>query len=331
MVAKKREIWLDYLKCIAIFLVIWGHVLLNCVTNDLKYNVAGIIYSIHIPLFLVISGYFIKDKSIIDTLKIIFRRFFIPYVVWCVIMSLFYLGKERLMNISLLVDNIIAIKNGIFCDFLWFIKAYSLSYLLYQVLKFKSMYRAIVGIAILIVLNLIALDIKPLSELFSLTLYTLTFISLSSVIKDLIKNITIYHGLGCLLVFVILLPFATWENNYFSMSFSALCENSEWYIFIVRLLIGFSASLFLISLKCFFDKQKLPLRNNIIPKIGECTISIYLLQTLLVEGVLPRVVLTDSVLLSFILALFMLLLSYMIVVILGRSRILNNVLFSNYR
>ena len=329
MVTKKREVWLDYLKCIAVFLVVWGHILLNCVTNNHKYNVAGIIYATHIPLFLVISGYLIKDKPIIATLKIIFKRFVIPYIVWCIIMSLFYLGKKRLTNIDLLVENIVAIKNGILYDFLWFIKAYSLSFLLYQILKFKTLYRAIIGVAVLIVLNLVFLNIKPISQLLSLTLYTYTFISLSSVIKDYIKNITIYKGLGCLLLFVFLLPFATWENNYFSMSFSVLYENSEWHIFIIRLLIGVSSSLFLISLKCLFDEEKFSL--TIIPKIGEYTISIYLLQTLLVEGVLPRIVQTNSILLSFILALFMLLLSYIIVVALSKSRILNRVLFGNYK
>lgn len=134
---------------------------------------------------------------------------------------------------------------------------------------------------------------------------------------------------GCLLLFVFLLPFATWENNYFSMSFSVLYENSEWHIFIIRLLIGVSISLFLISLKCLFDVEKFSL--TIIPKIGEYTISIYLLQTLLVEGVLPRIVQTNSILQSFILALFMLLLSYIIVVALSKSRILSRVLFGNYK
>lgn len=329
MVAKKREIWLDYLKCIAIFLVVWGHILLNCVTNDLKYNVAGIIYAIHILLFLVISGYLIKDKPISATLKIIFKRFVIPYIVWCIIMSLFYLGKKRLTNIDLLVENIIAIKDGILYDFLWFIKAYSLSYFLYQILKFKTLYRAIIGIVVLVVLNLMFLNIKPFSQLFSLTLYTYTFISLSSLIKDYIKSITVYQGLGCLLLFVLFSPFITWENNYFNMSFGVLYENSKWYIFIVRLLIGISASLFLISLKCLFDEERLSI--SIIPKIGEYTISIYLLQTLLVEGVLPRIIQTDSILLSFILALFMLLLSYMVVIALEKNRILNSVLFGNYK
>lgn len=329
MVAKKREIWLDYLKCIAVFLVVWGHILLNCVTNDLKYNVAGIIYAIHIPLFLVISGYLIKDKPISATLKIIFKRFIIPYIVWCIIMSLFYLGKKRLTNIDLLVENIIVIKDGILYDFLWFIKAYSLSYFLYQILKFKTLYRAIIGIVVLVVLNLMFLNIKPFSQLFSLTLYTYTFISLSSLIKDYIKSITVYQGLGCLLLFVLLFPFITWENNYFNMSFGVLYENSKWYIFIVRLLIGISASLFLISLKCLFDEERLSI--SIIPKIGEYTISIYLLQTLLVEGLLPRIVQTDSILLSFILALFMLLLSYMVVIALEKNRILNSVLFGNYK
>lgn len=60
---KQRNPWLDNLKAFAIYLVIVGHVLSNCMQNGGGNRVNSIIYFIHIPLFLVISGLLVKDKS----------------------------------------------------------------------------------------------------------------------------------------------------------------------------------------------------------------------------------------------------------------------------
>ncbi len=56
--SKDRILWLDTLKVMAIYLVVLGHIVSTTYQPDLK----GIIYSFHMPLFFMISGYLNKDK-----------------------------------------------------------------------------------------------------------------------------------------------------------------------------------------------------------------------------------------------------------------------------
>lgn len=51
--SKDRFLWLDTLKVMAIYLVVLGHIVSTTYQPDLK----GIIYSFHMPLFFMISGY----------------------------------------------------------------------------------------------------------------------------------------------------------------------------------------------------------------------------------------------------------------------------------
>ena len=58
-VSLNRILWLDALKCFAMFLVIWGHVIQYGVTDYLENDIHIGIYSFHMPLFFMVSGLFI--------------------------------------------------------------------------------------------------------------------------------------------------------------------------------------------------------------------------------------------------------------------------------
>ena len=56
---KKRDISFDIAKGIAIFLVVWGHVLQQGIPAAVEeHYIFKTIYAFHMPLFAVISGYF---------------------------------------------------------------------------------------------------------------------------------------------------------------------------------------------------------------------------------------------------------------------------------
>lgn len=60
-IVKKRIVFLDVLKAIAIFLVVWGHSMQNFTTDKLYWEYDAciqVIYSFHMPLFMMISGFF---------------------------------------------------------------------------------------------------------------------------------------------------------------------------------------------------------------------------------------------------------------------------------
>ena len=60
---KKRIEWIDICRGLAIILVIIGH---SNLETGMAFNLKSIIYSFHMPLFFVLSGYLfynIKDKK----------------------------------------------------------------------------------------------------------------------------------------------------------------------------------------------------------------------------------------------------------------------------
>lgn len=71
----------DILKAIGIILVIVGH--------TLDYNIVrNVIYSFHMPLFFLISGYFFKMKEPVPPIKKLSKRLLLPYLISAVIIAL---------------------------------------------------------------------------------------------------------------------------------------------------------------------------------------------------------------------------------------------------
>lgn len=68
----------DIAKGIGIILVIIGH---SGVPNPILH----VIYSFHVPLFFIISGYFCKVTSIKETIIKSFKRYMLPYFITCLL------------------------------------------------------------------------------------------------------------------------------------------------------------------------------------------------------------------------------------------------------
>lgn len=80
----KRECFVDIAKSIGIFLVVLGHTEIN---PDLK----TFIYSFHMPLFFIISGFLLKTESSFKEFFIKrFKRLMIPYFVFSFLTYLFW-------------------------------------------------------------------------------------------------------------------------------------------------------------------------------------------------------------------------------------------------
>lgn len=81
---KSRNEYIDITKGIAIFLVVWGHVLKYTLPtgNDI-YN---LIYSFHMPVFFCISGYFVNNTFQRETTMTFFLiksyAILLPFIVW---------------------------------------------------------------------------------------------------------------------------------------------------------------------------------------------------------------------------------------------------------
>lgn len=76
-----RIIWVDYYKAIGIFLIVFGHSMLN------NADVTNFLFLFHVPLFFFISGYLEKNEYTppLEYLKKIAFSLIIPYFIWNII------------------------------------------------------------------------------------------------------------------------------------------------------------------------------------------------------------------------------------------------------
>lgn len=94
---KERVNWIDQVKGFAIFLMVYAH-------NSPA--IEPYIYSFHMPLFLIVSGFFLPNNNPIENIKIRFRKIIIPYFIWVAFLFLFWvllakdIGESSSLNLS---------------------------------------------------------------------------------------------------------------------------------------------------------------------------------------------------------------------------------------
>lgn len=143
MKEKKREIWIDLSKCIAIILMMLGHY--EAYGSGLR----NFIFSFHMPLFYILSGYTLKIPEDMGslykkTLKDI-KRFIIPAILVSAIAQilLMYLNKENYSDFFAIELERILWGNG--CDYfgikgfgvLWFLNSLIISKFIYSYIEIK--------------------------------------------------------------------------------------------------------------------------------------------------------------------------------------------------
>jgi len=111
-----RDLQIDALRGFAIILVIMGHVIAFSSFSDYQYNLLfNIIYSFHMPLFFMISGYLVFGHfkpTTIEWLKKKFMGLIIPYIiftfVYFYVLGGFYLDR---ITISGLISSLFSYTN----------------------------------------------------------------------------------------------------------------------------------------------------------------------------------------------------------------------------
>jgi len=135
--------YLDMVRLFAIYCVLWGHSLqyvsaVDFISND----VVKFIYSFHMPLFMVLSGYFFSSVLRISFFKVSIkkiRQLILPIVSWAVLMeiifSIYSLYNSKTIEIVSLLKNI---STNVGLNF-WFLKSlffcYILAYLLVKLIN----------------------------------------------------------------------------------------------------------------------------------------------------------------------------------------------------
>ncbi len=101
---KERQIEPDFLKGLCIFLMVYGHIIHVGDMHALQESLTRFIYTFHMPLFLLVSGFFFSFTHEVGTkaLKIV-RQILVPYLFF---ITLYILGLIITSRIGIPTQNI---------------------------------------------------------------------------------------------------------------------------------------------------------------------------------------------------------------------------------
>lgn len=334
---RKRNENIDFLKGVAIILVVFAHFIqFGSGNNFLSENyyfenvIFKIIYSFHMPLFMIISGYLFYysvkknnfKKNIINRMK----NNLLPIIVWSIIPIIINLLSLDSYNLYNIVKVIVA---GIVYNlwFLWAVLLCSLIVLLCNKFFDDSIIVYVVMFAIsLFIPNILNFDLYVF--MFPYFVFGYLYNKYNKDVKTDIKYIFLFT-----ILFVILLT----QYNYDSFIYnSGTCIlNNFWKqlgIDLYRYSVGFCGSIFVILLVLKLIK-KIPIKiRNIITMIGKNSLIIYIVTDYLYAYIIPRVTYSlDGVnyLLCAFCTLILVAISIIISKILNKNRITNMLFLGN--
>lgn len=88
---EKRDYYFDNAKFILIFLVVFGHLIQSYINSDqIIFTLYKLIYTFHMPAFILISGYFAKGYYEKGYIRKITLKLILPYIFFQIIYSIFY-------------------------------------------------------------------------------------------------------------------------------------------------------------------------------------------------------------------------------------------------
>ena len=112
--------WINTVKSIGIYLVVLGHLWYESnlpIINQL-------IYSFHMPLFFILSGYLYRYKESISNIEFIKQKFFriaLPAIIWYIITGPIYIWSNRDKGIGKIIMKFFFVDGNVpFNDPCWF-------------------------------------------------------------------------------------------------------------------------------------------------------------------------------------------------------------------
>ncbi|WP_165731740.1 acyltransferase family protein [Polaribacter sp. 20A6] len=266
---KNKIDWVDNAKGIGIVLVVFGHVLRGIfakglsISNDTFMFIDDIIYSFHMPLFFLISGFFInKSLSKYGGKELIINKaktIMYPYFIWSVIQILINVLLSKFTNNNSDLWSILKIIYEPIAPF-WYLYAVFLMYILSVIfikidIKLKIFFAAI--LYFLPNTNIILVD-----NLFDFYIYFILGSFLFKEINQLKKNV---------LILFLSVPF-------FLISFycyNVLFKINEIRLYLIPALIGAIV---------VFSFSKIMVQNKIFTFLGNQSLVIFLLHIFFTAG-----------------------------------------------
>jgi fucose 4-O-acetylase-like acetyltransferase len=278
---KKRIAWLDLVKLFTIYLVILGHVTVKMVNGfAVGVRLSHFVCSFHMPLFMLLCGYFVSARamqgSFTKLLYIKAKQLLLPSVT-CAAICCIYLYLAR---------NCVSFRDEIIGNS-WFLKVLFVYYVIFYLLKHTR-----INDEIILPLSCLLLFVIPGGATLQINHLWPFFVCGYLLRKYSVLDKFAFswgYAIGFVLLFIV--SYSLQRNwgipNYIPINIETLY--GQWYIILLRYVVGISGSLATIALISilykYFGTSSMLLSK--IAKYGQWTLGVYVLQTILVINVFP--------------------------------------------
>lgn len=343
MLKEKRSEVIDFIRGIAIILVVYGHAIqytsgYNYLTDGLFFEniVFKWIYSFHMPLFMLVSGFLFKNyenKNLKEKILDRTKKLIYPIVAWQTVWSLKYIFIDS--NERFLIFYIKELVYGLW--FLWAIFYSSLVIIVVE--KFCKCERRRVLIYFLGVIISIVIPDYLGSSVYK---YMYPFFIIGYYNKDFLeklknfKRIQIIYVIFLLVLYLLLFKYFNYNSYIYTSGYSILKNGNvnlyQIVIDIYRFAIGLVGSILMITLLyLFFLVDKFFYLKNI-KYLGKETLGIYIITSYLYLIIIKFSFIKNSnlnYLNASIYSLIFIFISLIIVKIIKKIKILNIILFGD--
>lgn len=338
---KKRSPYLDIIKAILILLVIIGHSIQygsgsTYLEKQLFFNnyLFKFIYSFHMPLFIMLSGYLsynsLNKNSLKETFISKFKSLIIPLFFWSIIPFIINLEFYSIIeSLKLFI--------AVFSTNLWFL--WSLFYINILVKLINKYFKDNIFIYILSFLITFILPNTFVIKYFNIQFSLYSFLYFYFLIGYFYKKYNLEDKLNKLfnikiliintIIFILLLiPFST--NDYIYISGINIIGNyKQLFIDLYRYLLGLLGSIeLLLLIKLLLPKIKDNLKDKLL-YLGKNTLGIYIISSIIHPYLLPIITkgLADiNYLFIFIESIIILIISIIIIELIKKNKFLSKYL-----
>lgn len=232
-----RPNFIDYSKVIGIYLVVFGHYVYYMgipFQNSFLWNFVFDIYSFHMPLFFIISGYLFKFVGVKEGIAKGFKQLLIPYFLLSGISLLVGITGEAIagrLTLDMVLVNLVAIMSAsdffgraysTFSAALWFVYSLFFIKLIMEILK-STDYKPVKYFLLLLIIVTGVYTVLMQKSLFafrvSSTIVGLSFFAIGFYSKTIIKRIHILST-GSLLLSFFVAMLITWSCAYLNIDYS---------------------------------------------------------------------------------------------------------------
>lgn len=275
----KRLLWIDYSKGIGIILVVYGHVIrglydAKALNATYYFNSDTFVYSFHMPLFFILSGYtfynsFIKNQAGFIPGKL--KTLVYPFVVWSLLQTSIEILLSRLTTHKTSPDVLL------WCLFIpraqfWFLYAlFFISIINFISFKISLKYGLLLSLIVWLVYFILNPTLGPFAHIFQ----NLIFFDAGIIISQFNNRFMIILKSNMYLL-VNVVAFGVIEYFYFAYNQKHIFNYN--YLFIM---VATSGSLLIMQISQWGTSKKL---SRFFIEVGKLSLPIYLSHILVISG-----------------------------------------------